>query len=122
MFVHFQSTPDSILYGSIYRPELGRVTCFWPINTVIHSPDIATAELFLKLDKNWECVLCIPHARIIQFSTQPLEWLHFLAFTIYGQAGDIFTTPDGPKVSANCMNSRFRKFFSSRYCYNANGR
>lgn len=57
----------------------------------------AKVELWLSFDNVTKLALSIPLAKCGSFSVNPLKWLRFLGFAIYGQEGYLFTSKGGPR-------------------------
>ena len=64
----------------------------------------ANVELWLQLDGKYWHVLSIPVNDCQRFSTRPLCWLRYVAFTIYGSEGDISIIRRGAAVDYNQAN------------------
>ena len=55
----------------------------------------ANVDLWMKFDDEYQGVLSIPLDDCQRFAIHPLAWLRYVAFTIYGNEGNIFLKPDG---------------------------
>jgi hypothetical protein len=56
-------------------------------------------DLWLSFNDVYTRALSIPVEKCTEVSVNPLKWLRFLGFTIYGQEGYISTSAGGPEVS-----------------------
>jgi hypothetical protein len=59
---------------------------------------MAPVELHIRIDNTYIPVLSIPVDDCNRFALNPLRWLRFLGYAIYGSQGHISTTADGPPV------------------------
>lgn len=55
-------------------------------------------ELWMLFDNEYQHALSIPVDSCQRFSVHPFTWLRYLGFTIFGNEGRIFSSPDGPEV------------------------
>lgn len=72
-------------------------------------------RLWLSIDNVSRLALSIPIAKCGTFSVNPLKWLRFLGFAIYGQEGYLSTSMDGPEINdytANILEARSYYFIS----------
>jgi hypothetical protein len=56
----------------------------------------AVVELWLSPDGTAELALSIPLAKCQALAVNPLKWLRFLGYAIYGQEGHLSTSDAGP--------------------------
>ena len=59
---------------------------------------MASVELHIRIDNTYIPVLSIPVDDCNRFALNPLRWLRFLGYAIYGSQGHISATADGPPV------------------------
>ncbi|KAI9509588.1 hypothetical protein F5148DRAFT_1186323 [Russula earlei] len=60
---------------------------------------MANVEIFLCCSKMEAfSILSIPHSDIERLSLFPFPWIRYVMYAICGARGDLFKTPDGPKV------------------------
>ena len=64
----------------------------------------ANVKLWLKFNGRYRIALSIPVVDCQRFSTRPLCWLRYVAFTIYGNEGHISTVRRGAAVDYNQAN------------------
>ncbi|KIL59038.1 hypothetical protein M378DRAFT_15139 [Amanita muscaria Koide BX008] len=69
------------------------------------------AQLWLSLDNVARLALSIPLAECSTFAVNPLKWLRFLGFTIYGREGYLSTSKDGPEIDDYTANIEARSYY-----------
>lgn len=59
----------------------------------------SVVELWLVLNNAAVLALSIPLDKCLTLSVNPLKWLRFLGYSIYGQQGYLSMSPTGPPLS-----------------------
>jgi hypothetical protein len=68
-------------------------------------------KLWLSIDNVTRLAISIPIAKCSTFSVNPLKWLRFLGFVIYGQEGYLSTSKDGPEIDDYTANIEARSYY-----------
>jgi len=69
--------------------------------TIVPTIMAEDVQLWMQFDGRYRLALSIPVNDCQRFSTRPLAWLRYVAFTIYGNEGDVSTLRSGPAVDYN---------------------
>ncbi|PVF91666.1 hypothetical protein CPB86DRAFT_878391 [Serendipita vermifera] len=77
-------------------------------------------RLWLHLADEWIPTLSIPRYHFALHTTQPLKWLRYLGFVIYGREGILRTTRDGPEIS-DYMTTDVDELLSDYFYYSPDG-
>ena len=71
------------------------------------SDSITKVTLWFKfsVDGDWIPTLAIPIEDFGKYTLQPLKWLRFVGFVIYGRQGVLLTERDGPPVDEDMVSA-----------------
>ena len=91
------------------QPLPGELACLLPSG-------MARVKLYFRVNGTWIPILSIPPDDFDQFTTQPLKWLRFLGYAIYGREGTLKTSPNGLELddyTTDVANLEDRYYYTS---------
>ncbi|KAJ7267665.1 hypothetical protein B0H12DRAFT_1229953 [Mycena haematopus] len=56
----------------------------------VEEPGEITLCMYLP-ERGWLTIICIPRAKLVELCLNPVKWLRYIAFNVYGADGDIFS-------------------------------
>jgi hypothetical protein len=72
---------------------------------------MSTVKLWLSFDSVTKLALSIPVDKCSSFSVNPLKWLRYLGFVIYGQEGYLSRSKAGPEIDDYTANIEARSYY-----------
>jgi hypothetical protein len=85
---------------------------------------LPVVELWLSLNGTAELALSIPLAKCQELAVNPLKWLRFLGYAIYGREGYLSTSDAGPPIDDYTVDIVAHSYYFisegklERQCYN----
>jgi hypothetical protein len=71
----------------------------------------SNVKLWLSFGNTSKSALSIPVDRVRMFAVNPLKWLRFLGYAIYGREGYLSTSKTGPEVDDYTADIEARSYY-----------